>query len=432
MPDAHSPPPPVPTAAAADTVSLGEWTYGNRVCVLENGEAYFPAVFTAIACARRQVLVETFILFDDAVGRELRAVLIDAARRGLRVALTVDGYGSPDLSAAFLGGLIEAGVDVRSFDPRPRVLGVRFHVFRRLHRKIVVVDDDCAFVGGLNFSIEHMQRFGVESKQDYAVRVEGPAVAHVRRLAELALAGRDPPRARPWWRGRVRLPASQQAAGSAVRLVWRDNAHHRDDIELHYRMAIRRARHEVLIANAYFFPSYRMVRELRGAARRGVRVCLVLQGRSDHAVMTWGARSLYAYLMAAGVEIHEYCERALHGKIAVVDDRWSTVGSSNLDPASLGLNLEANLVFDDAALATTLRGHIERLMHEHLCQRIRPDLPPPPRPLWGRLMWTTAFHLMRMMPGWGHWFPVLRRQQLRAMAVVGSRVQPRDAARRAG
>lgn len=426
MPNASLAPAGRDRRLAGPAVPLGGWTYGNRARVLENGEAFFPAVFAAIACARRQVLVETFILFDDPVGRELRAVLIAAARRGLRVALTIDGYGSPDLSAAFIGGMTEAGVDVRCFDPRPRILGVRFHVFRRLHRKIVVVDSDCAFVGGLNFSLEHMRRFGVESKQDYAVRVEGPIVDHIRALADIALAGRDPPRTWPWWRSRVRAPAvTQRDPGTAARLVWRDNAHHRDDIELHYRMAIRQARREVLIANAYFFPSYRMVRELRAAARRGVRVCLVLQGRSDHTVMTWGARSLYAYLMSAGVEIHEYGERALHGKIAVVDDGWSTVGSSNLDPASLGLNLEANLLFDDPALAADLRQRIGQLMGLRQCRRIEAGKPPP-RPLWGRAMWYTAFHLMRMLPGWGRWFPVLRLQQVCAVAVEGEKVLVRE------
>src|SRR5690606_30315624 len=128
---------------------------------------------------------------------------------------------------------------------------------------------------------------------------------------------------------------------------WRDNERHRDDIEIHYRWAIRKARREIVIANAYFFPGYRLVRELRRAARRGVSVKLILQGRSDQPVASWAARSLYAHLMRAGVQIHEYCRRPLHGKVAVIDGHWSTVGSSNLEPSSLSLNLEANLVFHD-------------------------------------------------------------------------------------
>src|SRR5262245_2892792 len=115
-----------------------DWVSGNRIELLENGEAYFPAVFDAIAHAEREVLIETFILFEDDVGQELQRVLIQAARRGVRVDLTLDGWGSIDLSEAYLGALAAAGVRVRMFDPKPRFLGMRLHVFRRMHRKIVV------------------------------------------------------------------------------------------------------------------------------------------------------------------------------------------------------------------------------------------------------------------------------------------------------
>src|SRR5438067_3350084 len=159
------------------------WVEGNRCRLLENGEAFFPAVFDAIRGAQREVLIETFILFDDKVGRELRQVLIDAARRGVSIDLTVDGYGSPDLSEGFIGALVASGVRLHVFDPCPRILGMRVKLFRRLHRKLVVVDGMRAFVGGINYSADHLEDYGPEAKQDYALEIEGPLVDEIHTVA---------------------------------------------------------------------------------------------------------------------------------------------------------------------------------------------------------------------------------------------------------
>lgn len=176
------------------------WRSGNRYTLLENGEAYFPAVRAAVDAAAREVLIETFILFDDAVGRDLQRTLIAAAGRGVSVDILADGYGSDELSEEFLAALTGAGVRVHLFDPRPRLLGVRTNLFRRMHRKIVAVDGTCAFVGGINFSADHLPDYGPEAKQDYAVRVEGPLAADIADYARAAL-GADRPRRRR--RGRL-------------------------------------------------------------------------------------------------------------------------------------------------------------------------------------------------------------------------------------
>jgi len=386
----------------------GVWREGNRVRLLENGEEYYPRVFEAIAAARSEVFVETFILFDDVVGQQLQRALIDAAKRGLRVELTVDGYGSHDLPGEFVRAMVEAGVRMHVFDPRPRLLGFRINIFRRMHRKIVVLDGRLAFVGGINFSFDHLREHGPLAKQDYAVEVEGPLVADIRRLAESAVA---PPR-RWWWR---RPPPPKDAAqvnvGNAVALLAaRDNHRRRDEIELHYREAIRRARREIVIANAYFFPGYRLLRELRDAARRGVKVALILQGRPDMPWVRWVALTLYDYLLRAGVSIYEYCERPLHGKVAAVDDDWATVGSSNLDPLSLALNLEANVIIRDRAFNAQLREHLQQLMADR-CEAITPEQAPPRTP-WRQLLTFLAFHVTRHFPRWAGLLPGHRRPAL--------------------
>ncbi len=373
------------------------WTAGNHFDLLENGEQYYPAVFEAIAGAQHEVMLETFILFEDKVGLELQRVLIGAAQRGVRVDLTVDGWGTPELSQSYVAPLEAAGVRVRAFDPQPRVLGLRLHWFRRLHRKIVVVDGRSAFIGGINFSADHLTDFGPEAKQDYAVRFEGPLVAQVRGFA-LKQIGQEH---RPLPPGPA--PAAADAGTMEAMFVTRDNGRRRDTIEREYRAAIRAARSEVIIANAYFFPGYRLLRALRRAARRGVKVSLILQGQPDMAIVRTAAQLLHRRLVQAGVDVYEYCQRPLHGKVAVIDGVWSTVGSSNLDPLSLALNLEANVMIRDRDFAAVLRANLDGLMREH-CKRLDPQSFAQ-QPRWRVWTETLAYHLTRRFPAWAGWLP---------------------------
>ena len=377
-----------------------QWVPGNAVSLLENGETFFPRVFEAIRQARHEVLLETFILFEDKVGTALRGVLRDAARRGVFVSVLVDGYGSVDLSEDFLADLLAAGVHFRVFDPRPKLLGMRTNVFRRMHRKLLVVDGQTAFVGGINFSADHLADFGPGAKQDYAIEVRGPIVARVR---EFVRTGEMPRVRREDGKTEEKGADAPHAGDAECLLVVRDNEAHWTGIEQHYRIAIRAARQDLTIANAYFFPGYRLLRDLRHAARRGVKVRLILQGEPDMPIVKVGAHMLHDYLLEAGVRIYEYCERPLHGKVAVADDDWATVGSSNLDPLSLSLNLEANLVIRDQRFNRQLRQRLEALMAEH-CREITARTRRR-RPIWHPAASFLAFHFLRRFPAWAGWLP---------------------------
>ncbi|HWT72578.1 MAG TPA: cardiolipin synthase ClsB [Oxalicibacterium sp.] len=378
-----------------------QWISGNSFDLLENGEQFYPAVFEAIAAAQKEILLETFILYDDKVGRALQSELIAAAQRGVQVDMTIDGWGSPGLSKEFLSALTSAGVRVHVFDPMPGFLR-RINLFRRLHRKLVVIDGATAFVGGINFSADHLLDFGPEAKQDYSVRVRGPIVAEIHAFALRAVKGKAFN-----WRGTrrgERRPPSLPTAGDADAIfVWRDNHRHTRDIERQYRVAIRLAKERVMIANAYFFPGYAFLRDLRKAARRGVKVSLILQGNPDMAIVQIAAGMLYHHLLSAGVEIYEYCDRPLHGKVAAVDDEWATVGSSNLDPLSLSLNLEANVVIRDRAFNARLSETLQRLMQES-CKKI--DIRDLKEAGWWRVLrGYLLFHLLRRYPAWLGWLP---------------------------
>jgi len=366
------------------------WRDGNQVDLLINGEEFYPSVFDAIARARREVLLETFILRDDKVGRGLRQVLIDAAQRGVRVEVIADGYGTPDLDASYLGALLDAGVCLHLFDPQPLLLGVRTNLFRRLHRKHVVVDGTVAFVGGINFSADHLADFGPMAKQDYAVRIEGPGVADIRRAClDLLRQYGDMPAADA-------VQTSGPVGPCRTCVAIRDNLHRRTEIEQHYLRAIGQAKERLVIANAYFFPGYRLLRALRDAAKRGVQVRLILQGLPDMPLVRLCSKLLYDTLLRDGVEIHEYCDRPLHGKVAVADRRWATVGSSNLDPLSLSLNLEGNLVIEDAGFAGQLDDHLQRLAADS-CRRVTRKAAR--RGYWWRApLVFLSFHFLRHFP----------------------------------
>ncbi len=385
--------------------NVGQWVGGNRIALLENGEEFFPRVFDAIRGAQREVIIETFILFEDKVGLALHAAMRSAAQRGVKIDLLVDGFGSPDLSREFIAQLSAVGVRVRVFDPGQPVLGKRLNVFRRMHRKIVVVDGELAFVGGINYSADHLLDYGPKAKQDYAVELRGPVVAQIHQFVLRAIAlGDKGPR---WFRRRLKQapPVDRESVGDmeAV-LITRDNRRHTSDIEREYLAAIRAARKRIVIANAYFFPGYRLIKELRRAARRGVDVRLILQGEPDMPIVKTAATMLYHHLLHAGVRIYEYCDRPLHAKVALMDDGWTTVGSSNLDPLSLSLNLEANVFARGRAFNQLLWERMDKLMRES-CQQIGEADLESGWSGWRLVRSFFIFHFLRWYPSWLGWLP---------------------------
>lgn len=378
------------------------WHDGNDVKLLINGEEFFPAVFESIRAARHQVLLETFIIAEDKVGKELQEVLIDAAQRGVQVEVMADDYGTVELTPDFVAAMIDAGVNLHAFDPKPKTLGMRTNLFRRLHRKIVVIDGTLAYVGGINFSAEHISTSGPEAKQDYAVEVRGPVVNAIHqistRLLESCAQG-----TRQYDNKKFIPPENPPVGDARIRVAVRDNNRHTADIEKLYLKAIRSAKERIVIANAYFFPGYRLLRALRNASRRGLEVTLILQGKPDMAWVSMCSRLLYSYLLQEGVIIYEYCQRPLHGKVALTDQQWITIGSSNLDPLSLAMNLEANLFIEDPAFNQQLYDHLHDLAKTN-CKPV--TLERAKRGYWWRLPFIfLSFHFLRYFPAIVGWFP---------------------------
>lgn len=337
---------------------MKKFVAGNRLTLLKNGTAYFPALEAAIDRAQHHVHVETYIFRDDGAGRRISEALMRAVQRGVDTHLMIDGFGSKPLPLALLAQLRQAGVQVLVYRPEPSPWRLRRYRLRRLHRKLAVVDTTIGFVGGINILDDADPRDG-PPQYDYACAVEGPLVADifaaVRRLWNLvAFTQLRHTRSRD----HERVPVPPPAGTTRALFLLRDNLRHRRDIERAYLRAIGKARHEIILANAYFLPGTRFRHALIRAAARGVRVVLLVQGQTDHPFVNYATQALYGRLLEAGVEIYAYERSMLHAKAAVIDGVWATVGSSNIDPFSLVLSREANVVAYDRDFAEALRADI--------------------------------------------------------------------------
>jgi cardiolipin synthase len=371
---------------------------GNRVELLEGGDALFPRMCAAIDGAEREVWLATYIFYDDDASRRICDALVAAAQRGVAVHLVVDGFGCLGTLATLRGWVQGTPVRLEVFRALDRWWAwFQPGQLRRLHQKLCVVDENVSFVGGINIIDDRMDLNHGRTETprlDFAVEVRGPLAQQVRATARAMWARAHLGRG---WREELRLllrsetplketlgllrelrvrPVPQPAttALQPVRAAFlvRDNFRLRRTIERSYIDAIRASRTRVDIAVPYFYPGHGFRRALRGAARRGVHVRLLLQGKVDYRIAAMAARALYDEMQGHGVRIFEYTPAFLHAKVAVIDDDWATIGSSNIDPLSLLLNLEANVVVRDLAFAQALRARFEAALAESVEVTVAP------------------------------------------------------------
>jgi cardiolipin synthase len=373
--------------------------------LLQGSRGLFPALVTAMAQAREDILFETYIFDFHGESLSVAEALAQAAERGVQVRVVLDGVGTPQVPRQWAQRWTQAGVDWRIYDPISP-FGLWFPTrWRRLHRKLCTVDRTVAFCGGVNMLDDHydphQRRRMDHPRLDFAVQVHGPLVQAIHdTMAQL------------WWRMQLSRQLRRSQVGEALetlrepetaplpdtrgryRLVLRDNLRHRRSIQRSYLQAIGRAKREILIANAFFLPGGKLRRALARAAQRGVKVRLLLQGQYEYLLPYRASRQVYGQLLAAGVEILEYTPSYLHAKVAVIDSRWMTVGSSNLDPLSLLLAREANIV----AQAPTVAAHLRQALLQAMDHGGRVvDAGDYQRRSWPQrwLDWT-AYSLMRM------------------------------------
>jgi cardiolipin synthase len=396
---------------------------GHALTLFKGGASYFPALVGTIAGARTEVLLETYI-FDFTRSAEVVAqALAAAAQRGVTVRVVVDGVGTDGVPQAWQQRWQAAGVDWRVFNPTQGWRLLLPEHWRRMHRKLCVVDGAIAFCGGINLLDDYFDpNYGTldQPRFDFTVRVTGPLVGDVHDtmsrlwtrleitrearqhdvsgalLAVRAAARAGTDMRDPGMKGGVG-PAAEPGAGALAALVLRDNVRFRRSIEGNYRLAIALAKSEIIIANAYFVPGVQLQRALLRAARRGVQITLLLQGRYEYFMQYYASRAVYRVMLNAGITIIEYEASFLHAKVAVMDAEGgalATVGSSNLDPLSLLLAREANLFIRDDAFAAELRAHLLEAIAKG--RRVEPD-EHTRWPLVARGLNWVAYALMRVM-----------------------------------
>ena len=341
---------------------------GNKVTLLIDGPATYAAMFEAIENAKDFINFETFIFEDDEIGKRFSDLLIRKSAEGVQVNLIYDSFGSMNTPESFFQRLRDGGVLVLEFNPvNPERVreGMGWSLSHRDHRKILVVDGAVAFTGGVNISGVYSgssasrSRSGGKKEQpwrDTHVRIEGPATLRLQWLFMKTWERQKGP-ALP---GRNYFPYVKQAGNTLVRVVGSLPGESKRLIFMMYMATITHAENSIYLTTPYFLPDNQMIKALTDAAARGVDVKILLPGFSDSALVFYASRHYYARLLKAGVQLFERRGGMLHAKTAVIDDVWSTVGSSNLDTDSLLTNDEANAVVLGRDFADSMQAMFER------------------------------------------------------------------------
>jgi cardiolipin synthase len=346
---------------------VASYSHGNQLSLLHRGEQFFPALIGACESALVEIYLETYIFALDPTGLRVKAALLSAARRGVAVQLIVDWLGTGDETIEQLRAELEpAGVRVLVFNPWFK------RGIVRMHRKIAVIDQRIAFLGGLNINDDLIADDGSAAplpaaRWDFAVSMIGPLVQAI--YAEvLAQSERLEPRPLITRLQSIRAYVSNRQSWRAVDVaeaafVVRDNLRNRQAIQRALLQALGRARSSALLVTPYFAPGRKLRKAMIHAAQRGVEVVLLI-GVGQFVMQDAVAQSFYPRLVRAGVTIVEYRHTQLHGKLAVIDGEWATVGSSNFDGLSLFVNHEANIVVRDSAFAASLQQMIRAAVAE--------------------------------------------------------------------
>jgi len=336
------------------------FTEGNQLTLLTCGDAFFPALITAMESAQSELFLETYLFSDDITGNQVEQALCRAAQRGVSVHVIVDWLGTGHQRSMELGRTLQAaGVHFRCFNPWFR------HGITRTHRKLFVADRRIAMIGGINITHDllhkgHSQSILPFPRWDFAVTVQGPLVNEIHELMQIQWQRLG----KISWSTRLGMlkkkikPSPHLHTPILACLAPRDNLLYRSTIQKAYLEALDNAKDEVLLVTPYFAPSRTFRNALINAAQRGVRVTLLI-GYGDFALQDAVAHSYYPKLLNHGVRIVEYHKSQLHAKVAVIDRHWCTIGSSNCDGLSLFINQEANILIKDHTFSVLLSDAIQ-------------------------------------------------------------------------
>ncbi len=356
--------------------------------LIRSGLEYFELLKKLIYSAQERIHLQVYIYEEDETGRQIAHALSDAAKRGVKVFVVADGYASQDLSNSFIRNLELAGIQFRYFKP---LLKSKFFYFgRRMHHKVIVVDGTKAMVGGINISNNYNDTIESSAWLDWALYVEGEVAKKLENVCEdlrkfeiLEITKT---------RFRRRLTSSDQP----IEVRINDWVRGRKEITASYLEMLRNATSRVTIVCSYLLPGKLLRRNLRVAAKRGIKIKLVMAGMSDIAVAKYSERYMYRWLLRNKIEIYEYQKNILHGKMAVCDGQWLTLGSYNVNNISAYASIELNLDVHNSDFANQAEQKIDRIVQND-CKKITEEEYKSQDTLWNQFLQRSAYDIFRLL-----------------------------------
>lgn len=339
---------------------------GNNVAWIQSGKAYFDLLEKLIDSARQEIHLQTYIFASDETGNKIADALIRAAKRKIQVFLLVDAFGSKDLSAQTIQSFKNAGIHYREFG--------RFfshgtmHIGRRMHHKITVIDGQISIVGGINISNNYNAIHGTIPWLDFAVILKGNISSRIRFICLKR------------WKNKIKtvhdkrkfllFPTLLAAKGSSpVRVRRNDFTLNKFEISISYREAIRSSKNSILLVGGYFLPGGRTRRLLKKAIERGVDICVIVSEQSDVTLVVNARRYLYQWLLRNKINVYEYQPSNVHGKVLISDNKWTSIGSYDMNNLSTYSNIELNVDIKDELFSANLSNHIHSI-REKDCKKI--------------------------------------------------------------
>ncbi len=369
--------------------SVNKVTQSVPLRLVKSGSDYFNLLEQIILEAEMRLHVQVYIFEEDETGHKIAQALIAAAKKGVKVFVVADGYASQDLSTSFIDRLKSAGVHFRFFNP---LLKSKYFYFgRRMHHKVVVADGSKALVGGMNFSNNYNDTEESAAWLDWALYVEGEVAAKLEKVCEELRKFEILEITRTKFKKKTSI-----ATGQAVSVRINDWVRGRGEITASYLKMLRTSTAHVTILCSYFIPGKLLRKNLRLAAKRGIKIRLVVAGMSDLIVSKYAERYMYRWLLRNKIEIYEYQKNILHGKMALCDDRWLTIGSYNINNISAYASIELNLEVHDPDFTGNVEKTIETIIQED-CKKITVKEYKSHDTLWNRFLQRSAYDIFRIM-----------------------------------
>ncbi|MEP7257038.1 MAG: phospholipase D-like domain-containing protein [Flavitalea sp.] len=373
------------------TTHTQQYTRHNRVKLVRGGKEYFTLLHKLIRQAKYSIHLQVYIFDEDETGKEIADALIEAAARKVDVYLLIDGYASAGLSAVFRKRFTDSGIHFRMFKPLLKTSG--FYFGRRMHRKMTIVDCAWCLVGGINISNRYNDVGDTMAWLDWALYAEGEIAADLLKIS-LQFWTRSESSRQKLLKLQQRL---HEISGIClVRARANDWVKSKTQITRSYSDMIKHAKSHITIMSSYFIPGELIRKKLERAARRKVKIQLILAGNSDIRISKYAERYIYRWALRKGIEIFEYQPTVLHGKIATYDDLWTTAGSYNVNNISAFASLELNLDVQDAGFAQVVRHQLNDIIKKD-CLRITPEDYRTKYNAFNRLLQWSAYNTVRIL-----------------------------------